>query len=370
LLANNLQISMISQPHNVIGATLDGYSYRNFTTSLLLSQALYVTIITTLVFTCVLIMAALGMMPYITLALIFVFCLISWQIQEFCRRVLYTEGRLVNVLMNDTVSYGGLIVSILGLWLLGLLNMPIASLALAVTFTFGAAIGLWQIRTSLCTGFSIEPIRKSWDLGKWLAAAMLSFWIAIPIYQYVLAFAANVSAVAVLRAALVLVGPLNIPLTFLDSVLPSRLSRRLSSSGEDAMQDLVRRSFIVITPMFLIYCMALSAFSRDILRTIYGGWYAEYSMIVVYVAFYYLLMYPIRILSPALSARHVTRSILISHILGAIVTVTIGIPLTYLAGVTGASVGMILSTIVTLSAIIWFYFSTDTRLTSSHPLKR
>ena len=33
--------------------------------------------------------------------------IIFWQLQEFVRRVLYTEGRHVAALINDIVSYGG-----------------------------------------------------------------------------------------------------------------------------------------------------------------------------------------------------------------------------------------------------------------------
>ena len=33
--------------------------------------------------------------------------IVAWQLQEFVRRVMYTEGRFAAAFWNDVVSYGG-----------------------------------------------------------------------------------------------------------------------------------------------------------------------------------------------------------------------------------------------------------------------
>ena len=80
------------------------------------------------------------------------------QLQEFVRRVLYTEGRYFEGFWNDMLSYGGqaAIVSTLlllskfhiggrGNWLTGVTAMYV----LAGTSALAAGVGLFQIRRSL-----------------------------------------------------------------------------------------------------------------------------------------------------------------------------------------------------------------------------
>ena len=75
--------------------------------------------------------------------------IVFWQLQEFVRRVLYTEGRLAAAFVNDSISYGGQALAIAALWWLDGLTAPLALGALAATSAIAAALGGWQIRGSL-----------------------------------------------------------------------------------------------------------------------------------------------------------------------------------------------------------------------------
>ena len=121
LFANSLQSGLVTQPHNILGATRRGTDYLRFTTSTAVSQLVLAALV-----------SALGMAAWVLAVLVgwdaaplllaMAPAMAAWQLQEFVRRVLYTEGRLAAALANDLVSYGGLVMALLLLRRLGVLT--------------------------------------------------------------------------------------------------------------------------------------------------------------------------------------------------------------------------------------------------------
>src|SRR5215211_1544004 len=93
LIAGSIQGALITQPHNVLAATLEGREYVRYTTSAATMQ---------LTLTGVLALVAVALAAYFrttdmqvaALLLAVAPTIVGWQMQEFVRRVLYTEGRM------------------------------------------------------------------------------------------------------------------------------------------------------------------------------------------------------------------------------------------------------------------------------------
>ena len=89
----SLQTTLVSRPHNVLGVTRQGVEYRRYTTVTAVSQVCLTAMfaLVALIGALVARHAAWGVAP---LLFPLVLVVVAWQLQEFTRRVLYTEGRL------------------------------------------------------------------------------------------------------------------------------------------------------------------------------------------------------------------------------------------------------------------------------------
>jgi len=114
MFTTSLQSALVTQPHNVLGTTYDGTAYRRYTTNTALSQFCLTVILVLIALPCAVVArhAGWGIAP---LLFPLIPAVAAWQLQEFVRRVFYTERRLKAAFMNDFVSYGGQVVGMV--WL-------------------------------------------------------------------------------------------------------------------------------------------------------------------------------------------------------------------------------------------------------------
>ena len=121
LFANILQVALITQPHNILGTARHGANYAAYTTSCGLAQLLLVLAegsIALLVWA----VASQAHWAAAAMLLALVPSVVAWQLQEFVRRVLYTEGRHAAAFANDLISYGGQTLAVGALWTLDALQ--------------------------------------------------------------------------------------------------------------------------------------------------------------------------------------------------------------------------------------------------------
>ena len=165
LFVRSLQASLITQPHNVLGATINDQDYVRYTTSTALGQILFSSVST--------MVTLVGAVACVRLApdaapLLFALspAILAWQFQEFVRRVLYTEGRLGAALSKDVISYGGQLMTIIALWHTNTLTGPTAFYAVAATSGVGAIVGFWQLSRSISFPTTLDAVHENWAFGK------------------------------------------------------------------------------------------------------------------------------------------------------------------------------------------------------------
>jgi O-antigen/teichoic acid export membrane protein len=256
--------------------------------------------------------------------------------------VLYTEGRVRAALVTDVVAYGGQALLILALWYYDRLNTSSAVWVIAVTSCAGVFVGFRLLRVSLTTNVSRVDLVAHWKFGKWLAAAAIGFGLSAYLYFYITAVALGAAASGDLKASQLVLGPLNILLLFLVTVLPIRLSRALKSSGEAGLRRTLVHAVTLATPVVVVYCLLAAGFAEPMLRAIYGGQHPGSAELVALFALYCVLTYVGQMATSVLNARQFTRPIGVANFAGAGSTIVLGWLFIKAAGVNGAALGMIL----------------------------
>ena len=349
LFANILQSTLITQPHNVLGTTREGAAYGRFTFTMGTAQ-IVLAVVEALVAGIVAGWVGYRGMAVTPLLVALVPAIVGWQLQEFIRRVLYTESRFNAAFANDCISYGGQTVLIVILWGANRLTGPLAMYALAVTSLLAAVIGVWQIRRSLIPHFDHAAIRESWKFGKWLTGGELLQWsCSLQMYLYLAAIILGTAAAGELRAAQILFGPTRILAFYLGSVLPMQFARAFSKGGNRAVHKQLIEAAKRVLPWLGLYAILVAVFSRPLLRLMYRDDFAgDASVLVLYSAAAFVDYVQV-IFTSALSAKRLTRSIFFGQLCGIFVTALLSWWIIRLFGVVGAPVALgISSTIITV----------------------
>ena len=345
-LVNTLQAGIITRPHNQIGAARSPDRYAAYTAATALTQVGFSALTAALGLVAT-IVAAVAFPQHVPLALALTFAGVAWQAQEFPRRVLYTEGRGGDAFLNDLISYGGQVVVLLALVLIGHLTATSALLAIGVTSAIGAAIGIVQIRHSLTRSLDPEAIRDNFALGKWLAAAEAAHWTSTQIYFFIAAVLLGPVAAATIRATQVLFGPLRIVLMYLYSVLPAGLARTRAREGHEAMYGEVRRVYWGLVPVLLAYCIPLALLAGPILHLLYRDRYSDAAPVVVLTAVQYFFVCLIPVVSSLLQVEGLARHLFLAQVYVSVVSIPFGWLLVLSMGVEGAVIGMAFGSIAT-----------------------
>lgn len=356
--AGTLQASLITRPHNVLGAIRHGQEYVDYSTTAAAVQVGFAFALAAIAAAAAGIADAAGFsQPLFVLAL--APALVAWQLQELGRRMLYTEGRLAAAFGNDVLSYGGQAFALVLLWQHDLLTGTRALLTLAAAFAVGAAVVAWQLRPTVAGRLDRSALSANWHFGKWLGVAEVGQWFSTQFYIYLAAVVIDAVASAALKAAQTLLGPISVFLTFVTSYLPIVLARELESSA--GFRRKVRRSLAGILPVVIPYCLVVGLLAKPALELVYGSEYGQYADVVRLFALYYVALVFSTVAIAALSARSMTRDVFVGQAAGAALSLAVGWLLLRELGPEGGVVGMLLSW-----ALAMTFFLRALRASSGH----
>ena len=365
LFSNIIQMALITQPHNILGAGRAGENYRRYTTSTLFTQLVLAGAESIVALGAAAVMGSRGWhgTPLLVALAPAIF---GWQVQEFFRRVLYTEGRYRDVFWNDAVSYGGQTLIIGAMWLHDIhtpgvvhwLTGATALYVLAATSLGAAMLGWVQIRGSLtATEKWYSAFKANWQYGKWLVGSeVLSWTSSIQMYLFLAAKVLGTVATADLKSAQVLFGPTRVIAFYLDTVLPIRFARIATTEGPEAILPELRRVLARVALPLSCFCLMVAAFSGPLLRLTFGPQYAAAKTLLMLYSAYALVTNLQMIITAALRAQRNTHLIF----LGSAASVVVALPLSLLliprmhtAGILVAMIaGALAAAILYMAAVI------------------
>jgi O-antigen/teichoic acid export membrane protein len=357
LIANYGQLAFITQPHNVIAASLPDLDYRIYTRSLLAAQFVVTFVLAGAAAAAAVVAYGVGSHDTSALLVAVIPALPLWQLQEFVRRVLYTERRQAAAFGNDLLSYGAQALLVIALAATGHLTAPAALYAAALTSAAACLLGSRQIRESFSRArLSAGPVSESFAFGKWLAAAIGAHWTATQGYLYLAAAILQVAVTGALRAVQLILAPLHVLMFSLSTMLPIRLSLVLAHDDEhlraSAFARNARLALRLTLPFVLAYCACVAIFADRIIRAAYGTRYSTYGRVLAIFALYYVLLYLAQFASTLLTAQRRTDWLFLGNAAAALVTVAGAWPLMHGFGAEGAAFLLVLSAAV-LAVVLW-----------------
>jgi O-antigen/teichoic acid export membrane protein/thymidylate kinase len=352
LFSNSLQSALVTQPHNVLGASRHGQDYIRYTSSTIFLQIALALLAGTAIGFVWVVGAFVGwsLSPLILAMLPTV---IAWQLHEFMRRVLYTENRTSMALLIDVLGYGGQLLAICVLYWRGHMTGPSALYAISGASAVAATVGIWQIRKSISWHCDWDVIRENWHFGKWLAGGyIVGNWFSSQFLIFLAAGVLGTGAAGILRAIHTIFGPMRILAQAFSTLLPTRFARTLAHRGQSAFRLDVRKAFLIATPLLGGYCLLVSVFSSVILTAAFGEKYAGHERLLMLYAISAFLGYLSIIFAASLRATRHTRQIFYCELSATLAVVPLSGFLIPLVGIDGVVLGMIFTD---LTLLILFY---------------
>ena len=355
LFCNSLQTALVTQPHNVLGVTRQGKDYLRYTSTTAINQLALAGGLSCLVAVAWMVATASGWQSA-SMLLAMSLTIVAWQMQEFLRRVLYTERRTLAALTVDGLAYGGQTLAISYFWWTQRLTGTTALLLIAVTSSIAAVVGLWLLRRSLSVQYDMQVTRENWHFGKWLAASYLvGNWLSSQLLVFLAAGLLGTWAAGVLRAIHTVFGPMRIVAQAFSLTLPTKLAHTLEQEGKEGFRREVRRAVLTATPLFGAYCLLVLLLSGHILRWSFGKSYDGYTGVLVLATLSAFVGYLAIILAAVLRATRNTRYIFRCELCATLVVVPLTAGLIPLLGIYGVVLGMICTDLLLVGLLRWTY---------------
>lgn len=368
IFVNSIQSALFTQPHNVLGATRTGPQYAEYTSATFISQVV-VSLASGL-----LIAATGGVMHVISgmhapLLLGVALASVTWQIQEYCRRVFYTQGDYFSAFSNDLVTYGGQASGILALWQLDRLTSVGALLSIGIASLLGSAFGVIRLRSVLFYGQSRsnfqDILTENWEFGKWLLGSAIAKWASSQLYPVLAASFVGVAATGGLRATQNIVAPTNIIVKTFESISPPGAARAYRDGGFASMARSLIRLGGPLGAVLILYFGTVSLAAIYLVPWLMGSAYSAYSWLVWIYSVSYLVGYINLCLSVALRSTSQTVPMFVANVVSAAFTLTVGIAIVRKWELTGVAIGMIAHGFILLAILAVFTIKTRNKLNHS-----
>jgi len=221
------------------------------------------------------------------------------------------------------------------------LTLEDALKAMSLAFGLAGLMGFWLVRKSLRGVIQVGVMVECWHFGRWLGGASVMSWVAGQVYVYSAGWLLGPASVGAIRTAESLLRPLGVMMTFLDTTLPIKFSRILSSKGPSALTCEVRRNELGLAVPIILFCSVLAMAGPEIVAVLYGESYASYRWLPVLWGLVYLLMAMIRILNSSLRAMQLGSLTFLASLASLISSLVLAWWVVKYGGVYGALLGML-----------------------------
>jgi len=217
----------------------------------------------------------------------------TFQLQDYLRRYGFTRQRPVVALLNDTISYGGQLLLLLGLAWQQQCTFFNALVVISGTSLVALVVGalqlsmLQQCRWGLV--FNGSHLKRNWQSGAWLTVANLVQWAGSQGLLLLAGAFFGPASVGGIRAVINLAAPVNVLTQGLQNYLPAQTSRvHHHSQGQQTLRYLVKVGAILILVLAVIG-VVLSLLAEPLMVKLYGSEFGGYASLVGWQAVYIVL---------------------------------------------------------------------------------
>lgn len=370
LFTNSVQSALFTAPHNVLGATRTGQDYADYTTATFRMQAVFSVIAGIVISITGVVAIFVGRgIGWIVIAI--GLATVTWQLQEFCRRVLYTQSDFRTAFTNDLITYGGQTLGIMLLWQFGYLTAPLAVLSIANASMIGFCAGVVSLRKVLFAQITWSKLRwhsmENWRFGGWLLGSNITFWLSGQLYPMLTAGFVGLGVAGGMRATQLLTAPTTVVQQTLTNILPSPLARRYHMDGFRGLVRYSVRFGVFLIAIIGVYGVLVCLLAAHIVPLVFGGSYAKYTWLVYVFAAFSVLSAGDMIAFNILKSAGITRPAFLGSAASAVFTLTVGLLLVAHFGLVGAMIGrtadLVIRNLVLWSNVLGAYSAADDSVT-------
>lgn len=354
-LVRSIQDGLVVQPLNVFGASMDEENFSRYATSTSLIQIALALSTAFLVAVSGWIFTALGNDIAGPTLFSLWFPFLSWQLQEYLRRMLYTRGFVLNAVIN-TIIANGVRLLLMVVWMQQGKLSGIAGLDAIAWGSFAALIpASWFTRRYWTRDFLglKETWEKNWRFGHWILGGSIANWVSVEFYPILTAGLISFAAAGAYRALQNIVAPIHTILRAMDTFLTPRTSRIYAQSGVSSLVRTMKLAYIFAGIPTLGFLVVAILFPEILLELLYGDTYLAYAQGMVLMAIFYGLWFAYWPLQIALKAVHLSRPIFIANMAAILLMFSVGAGMILRWGVYGTIGGQILNSLI-VNFILWF----------------
>lgn len=272
------------------------------------------------------------------------FVLLTWQPQEFIRRVFYARGQVRAALANSVLTSVVRLAVLAAFLRAGALQGEAGLHAIGWGALAGLGVGLVQTRRIWsASGVSVRRVwREQWAIGRWVMAATVGNWLTLEVYPLLTAGLVSFAAAGAYRALQTIVAPVHAFLRTVDTFFTPRMAFRFDQAGRTAVARQVRLLYLVGGIPIALGLGLVALEPEQALRLFYGRIYAAYPRELVWMTVFYGLWFAYAPLQIALKAVRRTRPVFVANTAALILMLTVGVAAIRVWGLLGTVIGQAL----------------------------
>jgi O-antigen/teichoic acid export membrane protein len=279
---------------------------------------------------------------------------ITWQLQEFLRRLFYTRGELnkaiANTAFTSLVRIGALAWLALNTTMTGISGLN----AIAIGALAGTLLGLWQGRAYWTRDLppARELLVRDLKFGRWVTGGTVASWTTLELYPVLAAWITSFASAGAYRAIQNLVAPVHMLLRATDTFLVPRTAKQFVEDGHESLHRSINLTYFFIGIPIVGLLVLVSIFAEPLLRLLYGETYVAYANGVPIMALFYFFWYLYWPLQVGFKAVRQTRPIFVANLLAILSMLTVGIGLIFRYDVYGTLAGQALNALI-VAVVLW-----------------
>lgn len=276
--------------------------------------------------------------------------LLLWQMQETTRRALISDLRFADAVWGDAVSYLGQAAFVFVAAQLGKLNLNLAFLGMGITSAAAMMLQAFQIGLKPISISQVKDVvRDFWVLGRWMLLSNAGAVVSSLGYWYVLQASHGDEACAIFGAIVNMLKLANPIMSSMANLIVPAVARESATHGLRAARRIALRYIGFGAALLAPYFALLLIFPHWMLQRFYGvnSPYADYSQWLRLFVLNYMVAYIAQTIGSWLAGLQHSKLGFHTQLVNVIVTLAVGLPLTYKYGVRGLVFGGLIAIFAT-----------------------
>jgi O-antigen/teichoic acid export membrane protein len=279
----------------------------------------------------------------------------SFLMNEYFRKLFFSESRQFTALVLDIISYG---TQLAGLFLVasyGELDLRRGLIIIALSNSISTVYGLLRSK-GLSADFRhfLPHLREVWTYSGWLIGTSLLQWCSGNFFIITAGGLLGPAPVGAIRMAQNVVGVLNILFLAMENFIPSNAARIYHEHGLRYLYTYLRQVMLLAGVATLAALSMIVVFSREIITMLYGSGFEQYDSVLLGFSIVYAFVFTGLPLRYFIRTVEKNRDIFVSYVLSAGTSLLLAGPIVSSYGITGVVIGLVLAQVIVQ---LWFLYS-------------